>query len=227
MGNTVGSCGNRHWHKKWVLIKASLHLTPKQKATVIGSLLGDGTMRVGKGSINANFKVEHGLHQKPYVTWKHRILKPLVFTRPKLSYRHRESGERYAKSWWFRTVRHPTLTAIYRRFYVGDGYRCGRKVLPSSIRHELTPLALAVWVMDDGTYSRGSIEISTYAFSIDEVRLLKKCVWERFQIETSLVRDRDRGYRLYCTKEGTRRLIRIIQPYIIPTMMYKIGFPTP
>lgn len=204
-----------------------LHLTPAQRSLIIGSLLGDGTMRLGRGCRNANFKVEHGLRQKAYVQWKYHILKSLVLTPPKLSYRYREAEERYPKSWWFRTVRHPLLTEIYQRYYAGESYRCGRKILPASVRKELTPLALAVWVMDDGTYSRGSIEISTYAFSIDEVRLLKQCLWERFQIETAPVRDRDKGYRLYCTRAGTRSLVRVIRRHVIPSLSYKIGFVTP
>lgn len=198
-----------------------------QRSLIVGSLLGDGAMRVGRGAKNANFKVEHGLRQEAYVQWKYQILKPLVFTPPKLSYRYREEGERYPKSWWFRTIRHPLLTIIYRDFYAGESYRCGRKILPPSVKTELTPLALAVWVMDDGTYSRGSIVISTYAFSIDAVRFLKECLWERFQVKTVLTRDRDKGYRLYCTKAGTRALISIIRQHIIPSLSYKIGFVTP
>jgi len=64
MVNTVGSCENKHWHKKWIPIKKSLLLTKMQKDLIIGSLLGDGTMRLGKGAQNVNFKVEHGLAQK-------------------------------------------------------------------------------------------------------------------------------------------------------------------
>ena len=50
--------------------KKSLALTTKQRSLIIGSLLGDGTMRLGENAINANFKVEHGLAQKDYVLWK-------------------------------------------------------------------------------------------------------------------------------------------------------------
>ena len=64
MVNTVGSYKNINWHKKLVPIKRSLSLSQEQRAMIIGSLLGDGTMRIGEGAINANFKVEHGLAQK-------------------------------------------------------------------------------------------------------------------------------------------------------------------
>ena len=227
MVNTVGSCETKYWQKKWIPIKKSLILTSKQKAVIIGSLLGDGTMRIGKGAKNANLKTEHGLEQKKYVEWKYRILKSFVFTKPKISYRNEENGGKYPKSWWFRTIRHPILTEIYKQFYLGEGYRNGRKIIPLNIKNDFTPLVLAVWIMDDGSYSRGIIDISTYSFSLQEIYYLQECLKEKFKIEATFYKDRDKGYRMYCRKKETNKLISIIYPYIIPSMMYKIGFATP
>ena len=227
MVNTVGSCENKHWQKKWIPIKKSLVLNSKQRALIIGSLLGDGTMRLGKGAQNVNFKVEHGLMQKEYVEWKYQILKPLVFTEPKVSYRYTENGEKYAKSWWFRTIRHPFLTEIYDRFYKGNGFRTGKKIIPPEIKSELNPLSLAVWIMDDGCYSQNKIDISTYSFSLLEINTLQTIFNDIFSIKARYHRDRDIGYRMYFNQEETKKLIKIIYPYIIPSMMYKIGFATP
>jgi len=227
MVNTVGSCETKYWQKKWIPIKKSLILTSKQKAVIIGSLLGDGTMRIGKGAKNANLKTEHGLEQKKYVEWKYHILKSFVFTKPKISYRNEENGGKYPKSWWFRTIRHPILTEIYKQFYLGEGYRNGRKIIPLNIKNDFTPLVLAVWIMDDGSYSRGIIDISTYSFSLQEIYYLQECLKEKFKIEATFYKDRDKGYRMYCRKKETNKLISIIYPYIIPSMMYKIGFATP
>lgn len=52
----------------------------------------------GDGAVNANFKVEQGLVQKEYVFWKYAILKSLVFTEPKISFRYDSGGKRYPKS---------------------------------------------------------------------------------------------------------------------------------
>jgi hypothetical protein len=232
MVNTVGSCENKHWHKKWITIKKSLKLNSKQRELIIGSLLGDGTMRLGKNAQNVNFKVEHGLAQKEYVVWKYQILKQFVFTEPKISYRYDEEGNRYEKSWWFRTIRHPFFTKIYREFYRGNGYRNGRKVIPKGLKNEFTSLVLAVWIMDDGSFSRNKIDISTYSFSLKEINILQRHFKDIFNIKMNYYRDRDKGYRMYCNQEETQKLIKIISPYIIPSMMYKIfrnpvttGFP--
>ena len=152
MVNTVGSPETKYWWGTWIPVKKSLVITTEQRALIIGSLLGDGTMRIGKNAKNANYKIEQGLEQKEYVFWKYNLLKPLVFTEPKISYRYDQVKQKYPKSWWFRTIRHPLLTEIYDLFYERDGYRNGRKIVPKDIASELTPLGLAAWIMDDDSY---------------------------------------------------------------------------
>lgn len=157
-------------------MKKNAILTSRQLSVIIGLLLGDGTMRLGEGAVNANFKIEHGLQQKDYVYWKYDILREWVFTEPKLSMRYDHNGEAYAKSWWFRTIRHPILTNIYNRFYSRSGFRVGRKIIPRDINRYLDPLALAIWVMDDGCYSKGHIDISTYSFRLPEIHVLQDAI---------------------------------------------------
>lgn len=228
MVDTVGSCKpNKFWNKKWIPIKNSLSLTQKQKELITGSLLGDGTMRLGRNARNANFKVEHGLAQEQYVFWKYGMLKNFVFTEPKISYRYRDNRMKYPKSWWFRTIRHPLMTEIYNQFYLKDGYRSGRKILPDSLPENLSPFALAVWIMDDGSFNRSQIDISTYSFILSEIHRLQDIFCRRFRLKASFYKDRNIGFRIYFTKKYTEELIKIIYPYIIPSMLYKIGFATP
>jgi ubiquinol-cytochrome c reductase cytochrome b subunit len=227
MVNTVGSYENKHWYKKWVPIKNKIAISPKQKSLIIGSLLGDGTMWIGKGAVNANFKVEQGLVQKDFVFWKYDILKSLVFTEPKISYRYDVQREKYPKSWWFRTTRHPLLTDIYNMFYIPEGHKTGRKIVPKDIEDYLDPLGLAVWIMDDGSYNNGIIDISTYSFLEPEINLLQDVFKKKFDINARYHKDRDKGFRMHCNKEETKKLIKIILPYTIPSMMYKIGFHNP
>lgn len=227
MVNTVGSHENKHWQKKWTHLRKEVLLTPNQKSLIFGSLLGDATMRLGKGAVNANFKIEQGLVQKEYVFWKYEILKSLVLTEPKLSFRNDENGKRYLKSWWFRTIRHPKLTEIYFTFYKINGYRCGRKVVPKSIAKLIDPMALAIWIMDDGSYSKNKIDISTYSFTLSGIRLLQRVILSKFKIRMNFHSDRDKGYRMYCNMKETQKLIEVVYPYIVDSMKYKIGFHNP
>lgn len=226
MVNTVGSWETKHWQKKWLNIKQNLILTTEQKKIIIGSLLGDGTMYIGKKGQNANFKVEHGLAQEQYTKWKYAILKPWVATEPKISFRYRENGEKYQKSWWFRTIRHPILTELHNKFYVVEGVN-RKKLLPKDLPGEIDPLVLAVWIMDDGSFSKGRIDISTYCFSISEISFLQDILRDKFGLKALSYKDRDKGIRIYFNKSETAKTIQIISPYIISPMRYKIGFPTP
>lgn len=88
-------------------------------------------------------------------------------------------------------------------------------------------MALAVWIMDDGSYSRNKIDISTYSFTLSEINLLQKIILSKFGIQMSFYKDRDKGYRMYCNMKNSKRLIEVIHPYIIESMMYKIGFHNP
>lgn len=170
MDDTVGSYETKFWQKKWIPIKASLSL-----------------MRIGESSQNANFKVEHGLAQKELVEWKYRELQSWVFNEPKLSFRYRENGEKYAKSWWFRTIRHTSLTDIYRQFYTGESYRTGRKMIPVTIEKYLTPLALAIWIMDDGSHSREVLTLVLILFSLRRLSCSKKSYYENILLNQDII----------------------------------------
>lgn len=223
MVNTVGSLESKHWNKKMLFLKKEMRLTSKQRSFIIGSMLGDATMRVGIKAKNANFKIDHCLEQKDYVFWKYEILKNFVLTPPKLSYRTTPEGIRYKKSWWFRTLRHPVLTEIYNQFYTKDSYRCGRKIVPDFFVDVINPFIMAVWVMDDGSYNQDKIDISTYSFTLQEIKKLIRIIKKKFSITMLYYKDRDKGYRMYSNLKETQKLVDLICPYIIKTMRYKIG----
>lgn len=223
MVNTVGSLQSKYWNKKMISLKKEIKLTSKQRSFIIGSMLGDATMRVGIKAKNANFKIDHCLEQKEYVFWKYKILKNLVLTPPQISYRTTTEGVRYKKSWWFRTLRHPVLTEIYNQFYTKESYRCGRKIVPDSLIDSMDALIMAIWVMDDGSYNQEKIDISTYSFTLKEIEKLCSIIKKKFNITFLYYKDRNKGYRMYCNKKETQKLIDLICPYIINTMRYKIG----
>lgn len=197
--------------------KETLHLNDQQKSVLVGSLLGDGTLRTGKDSINANFKVEQGLRHEDYVWWEYAVFKEWVTTPPKLSFRCRDNGDRYPKSWWFRTIRHPEITT-----YRGIFYPKGRKVIPPNIREMLNPMVLAVLVMDDGSFNQNKLDISTYAFELNGIKLLREALKEKFSVNSNFYRDRDKGYRMYFPVKETKIVAETIRPFVIPSMTYKL-----
>lgn len=197
--------------------KESLRLNQTQISVLIGSILGDGTLQIPKQGINAHFKVEQGLKQKEYVFWKYDVFKEWVTNPPEISFRYDEKRQPYEKSWWFRTLNHPKLTIFHKMFYVNR-----RKIVPANIIDLLDRLALAVWIMDDGSLSKNRIDISTYSFKLDEIKLLQKALLQKFALESNFYKDRDKGFRIYFRKTETAKLIPLISKFIIPNLVYKI-----
>ena len=191
MGNSVGS------------------LTQLQRSVVIGSLLGDGYLRIVRGRNNAFLEVNHGLKQKPYVDWKYSILRSISRSAPKA---RKGNGKRIA--YRFTTRQHPELTEFLRVFYQG-----GQKSVPAI---ELDPLAIAVWFMDDGSRCR---DADVYLNTQFDLEGQKRCMalLSGFGIESTLNRDKQ-YWRIRIKKSSLPKFWALITPYIIPSMNYKVGY---
>lgn len=191
LGNTVGS------------------LTSVQHAVLVGSLLGDGTLRKQGTRTNALFEVNHAYAFKEYVDWKYLHFQEYVLTPPKT---RRGNGMRVAYRFTTRSL--PIFTAYYQWFY-----KEGRKKVPFDL--VLEPLMLAVWVMDDGSKSRSSLYLNTQQFKQNDQLLLKKLLDKTFGIECALNRDKQ-YFRLRVSTESTKKMKDIIRPYILPHFQYKL-----
>ena len=89
----------------------------------------------------------------------------------------------------------------------------------------LTPQAIAIWFMDDG--SRKSNEHQTYiihalGYTLGELNKVINIFEKKFNIEVKAHRQYEK-WRLYIMSESADKFRRLIQPYIIPSMQYKIG----
>lgn len=184
-------------------------LSALQRAILIGSLLGDGTLRRQGTRTNALFEVNHAFVFKEYVDWKYEQFRAYVLTPPKA---RKGNGRRLAYRFTTRSL--PVFTQYYELFY-----RHGRKSIPQDIA--LDPVTLAVWFMDDGTKSRSAAYLNTQQCSMPEQECLQHVLLSTFGIRTTLNRDRA-YYRLRITMESTKTLEEIIRPHILPCFHYKL-----
>jgi recombination protein RecA len=192
MGNTVGS------------------LSEVQHDVVIGTLLGDGSMRC---KTNALLEINHSANQSSYVDWKYRRLADLVRTPPKV-----RSGNGGRTACRFVTRSLPALTPYYRLFY-----GAGKKRAPNV---ELSPLALAVWFMDDGCRSRNAVYLNTQQFDLASQELLLSLLRDQWGIEATLNKDKI-YHRIRVSVTGTVRLASVIEPYVLDEFRYKLPQVTP
>ena len=191
MDNTVGS------------------LTQLERSIIIGSLLGDGYMRIISGRKNAFLEINHSIKAKEYVDYKFEKLKKICKSAPK---KRKTNDGRVA--YRFFTKQHKDLTVFYDLFYKDK-----RKIIPKNLK--LDPISLAIWYMDDGSKSRDQdIYLNTQQFSIlDQKRLL--IVLRSLGIKARLNKDK-KYYRIRILKESIGNFMKIIFPNIIPAMKYKL-----
>ena len=103
-------------------------------------------------------------------------------------------------------------------------YKNGIKVVPLNISYYLTPLALAVWIMDDGCWTNNGVRISTNCFKLKEVKLLRDVLSPKYNLETTIQNiSKKNQYSLYIKKQSLNKLKSIVGPYIHTSMLYKIN----
>jgi len=186
-------------------------LTQTQRSIVIGSLLGDGYLRVVPGRKEALLEINHAYSQKEYVDWKYKMLENLCKSAPKM---RKGNGSRVA--YRFTTRQNVELTELFRLFYEDK-----KKVIPQNIK--LDSLMLAVWYMDDGSFCRASdVYLNTQQFSADGQNRCQEMLRE---IGIESMQNRDKEYkRLRFKKSDLDKLWSVITPHIIPPMTYKLGY---
>jgi ubiquinol-cytochrome c reductase cytochrome b subunit len=118
----------------------------------------------------------------------------------------------------FNTYSFTSLLWLYKLFYTHSK----KKVIPANIVDYLTPLALAIWIMDDGTWKKPGVRIATNSFTKEQVKLLKLALETKFNIKTTLHKNNER-YQLYIKQESISLLKKLVLPHIVPSMFYKFG----
>ena len=194
-------------------MRKTVHLTDYQRAILVGTLLGDGSLIETSSKNNLRLQITHCAAQKSFVFWKYEAFKSLVLTLPKY--------QKQNDAWRFRTISHPELTEIGKLFYQNR-----QKIVPKDIASLLSPIGLAVWFMDDGAYHRsGGYLINTQCFTIAECDILRDVLRKKFNIE-NITRHKDHnGWRLYIQVSSAKKFREIVEPFMLKDMMYKIKSP--
>lgn len=111
----------------------------------------------------------------------------------------------------------PCFTILYDLFYINK-----IKVIPIEIYDLLCPVALAYWIMGDGTGNAfKGLYLCTDSFStIDIVRLMNVLII-RYDI-TSKIHNVGGKQRIYIPSKESKKLLTLVGPHMHPSMMYKL-----
>lgn len=203
-----------------------------QKSVVLGSVLGDGCLKLAPHSKNARLVLGHSVTQLQYLTWKNEILKP--FSRGvKLDQKAKTKmicgqvchSKDFYRCW---TIAHPDVTSVYKR-YVKNHKKC----VSSDVIDELDLIALSIWFADDGSVytdkrNGGMIcSLATNSFSYKEQLVLVEALRRFFKGTIKIDKQGNVGrtdlyLRLFKTK-CIIQFLTLIKSVLPECIHYKLG----
>ena len=183
-------------------------LSDDQMKLIMGSLLGDGSLRYASDH-NVAFRVGHGERQREYCEWKRAMLEPFA-----------NRIGRTGSGIGFDTIPMRQLSVLHDAVYAVDG----RRTVSDSLIEQLDERAIAAWYCDDGTFGgsyarwgNGKPSICATALSReDRERLAQRC--EALGMGRPTVTERD----LLWSGERARLFHEKIAPYVHPSLNYKL-----
>lgn len=184
--------------------------TDEQEQILLGSLLGDGCI-MDRSSRNPIYTETHSIHQLEYISWKQTKLYPFI-TRVSIGHKNTQAQ--------IRSVALPQL-----KFYRGVFYPDGNKLVPVEALDWLDDIAVAVWYMDDGSMHResGLIRLATCAFNLRTVGMLQGWLAAKYKILSYVRVDKGIYPIISIQRESNDRFLKLVEPYVIPSMRYKLG----
>jgi recombination protein RecA len=207
-----------------VLLSQPYRLGPQQWEAMLGGLMGDAALSPSRipGSLGTRFRMGHGAKQLAYLDWKAELFGNID-----------QSRSTNAKGAGFVDLAPlPELAELREAVYLGDGH----KHLSWEYLKALTPLSLAIWYCDDGSFSvrasgaqkrtrdgSGRSEICVEAMSPGSRERLVQHLADTFDLYPSLGLRGARGIAvLSFAKDETAKLHELIAPYVHPSMGYKL-----
>lgn len=204
-----------------VLQPVDHRLSPFQWEAILGGLMGDGALSPSVSGHAARYRFGHGESQAPYAAWKASLFANLNVSR--------STNDRGAQFYDVQPL--PELAELRRAVYQDGG-----KVLSVDYLKALTPLSLALWYQDDGTFQvrskglqrrtaglSGRSEICVEAIEATSRDRLVRYLADTWDLRPVL---RSRGARgvatLTFSVAETAKLHALIAPFVHPSMSYKL-----
>ncbi len=206
-----------------VMATETHRLSDQQWQVVLGSLLGDGNLSPNRRDRSGvRFRLGHGAAQSGYLDWKVSLLGNISCSR-----RSNSKGAVFADF-----IPLPELGELQRTVYMGNG----KKTITWDYLKALTPLALAVWFMDDGTFTvrskglqqrtrggSGRVQFCIEALSVGSRDRLVAYLRDTHGLDVSWRLAGAAGKAvLTFTTRASGDFLELVAPYVHPSMDYKL-----
>ena len=207
-----------------VMISQAQRLSTRQWALVLGGLMGDAALSPSRipGGLGTRFRMGHGSKQVEYLDWKASLLGNIG--------QSRSTSNRGAA--FVDLTPMPELAELRQAVYLGDG----KKHLSWDYLKALSPLSIAVWYMDDGSFSLGAeglqartqngsgrSEICVETMSAGSRERLVEYLAGNYDLHPTLsLRGAGQKAVLTFSEDETAKLHDLIARYVHPCMQYKL-----
>lgn len=203
-----------------------IDLSMSVKQIILGSLLGDGSLKIDKKCKNAGYSERHSSVQKDYLMWKFSMLSGELggtfgICKPDKNSFSANSKVRY------QSQLNPKLTELHLLTHTKN-----KKSVKRFWLNCLQPLALAIWWCDDGSLTCQGRQgvLCTDGFSFDEQKLIVKYLRKVWQIECIIFENSTlykgkvlKKNRLrFASRAQLENFLTIILPFLpVASMLYK------
>src|SRR5437899_1252739 len=202
-----------------VMTGVDYRLSAFQWDVLRGGLMGDGALSPNQNGWAARYRFGHGVRQTGYGDWKASLFSNLRVCR----------STNAKGSVFFDVTPLPELRDLREEVYVG-----GKKVFTDDFLKELTPLALAIWYMDDGTFAlrakglqertrngSGRSEICVQAMEESTISRLAAYLSDTWGITPTVTTKVGNRFFVF-PKDETAKLHALIAPFVHPSIEYKL-----
>jgi hypothetical protein len=192
---------------------------------ILGSLLGDGSLKIHKNYKNARFAFRHSITQADYFYWKVKKLQDIVSARS--VFEQKPDGFSSKKKFRFQSRALASLTDLHNETHKRNSLVIQRKWL-----NRMTAKSLAIWWFDDGSLiSNGRKGVfCTDGFDKKSVKVLAQylqVVWDIrahiAPVSVSRHGKRQQYWRLWIRSTAElQKFLSVILPYTPLCMIDKV-----
>lgn len=208
----------------FILLNEFKHIDNINKYMISNSPLNNDIISILYGSLLGNNNAEKkdnktrfifyfkGAH-KDYIYYLYNIISNLGYcsmNKPKLK-TILDKGGKLKKVIRFNTWYLSQFNWIYDNWYINNN-----KILPKNIDQYLTPLTLAIWIMDNSIKNKNGLKINMNHFTYNECKILQNILINKYNIEIIIMIN-----YIFIPNQSISLLYSIIKPYIISSMKFK------
>lgn len=192
------------------------------KSIIYGSLLGDAHAEKRKEGKGTRITFYQEAHHSEYLLYLHFLIASLGYCNtntPKITTRLGSKGK-IKSIIRFSTWTYESFNEIHKEWYINK-----KKIIPRTLDKYLTPLALAIWIQDDGGKVSSGLKLATNSFSLKDCEYLADLLNQKYNLKASVQSAGVKNqYIIYISKYSIPLLNDIISPYVVNSMKYKITY---